>query len=71
MNILETPITVFDGVISTNGRVTSLVEFLNDASSHQLISTNPNDRGQSRAHPTEVRPAMRYRFSNLPRRTEG
>lgn len=37
MNILETPITVFDSVISTNGRVTSLAEFLNDASSHQLI----------------------------------
>lgn len=37
MNILETPITVFDSVTSTNGRVASLVEFLNDASSHQLI----------------------------------
>ena len=37
MNILETPITVFDGVTSTNGRVSSLAEFLNDASSHQLI----------------------------------
>lgn len=37
MNILETPITVFDSVTSTNGRVTPLAEFLNDASSHQLI----------------------------------
>lgn len=37
MNILETPITVFDSVTSTNGRVTSLAEFLNNASSHQLI----------------------------------
>ena len=37
MNILETPITVFDSVTSTNGRVASLAEFLNDASSHQLI----------------------------------
>lgn len=37
MNIIETPITVFDGVTSTNGRVASLAEFLNEASSHQLI----------------------------------
>lgn len=37
MNILETPITVFDGITSTNGRVASLAEFLNDASSHHLI----------------------------------
>lgn len=37
MNILETPITVFDSVTSTNGRVASLAEFLNDASSHQHI----------------------------------
>lgn len=37
MNILETPITAFDSVTSTNGRVTSLAEFLNDASSRQLI----------------------------------
>lgn len=37
MKILETPITVFDSVTSTNGRVASLAEFLNDASSHQLI----------------------------------
>lgn len=37
MNILETPITVFDCVTSTNGRVASLAEFLDDASSHQLI----------------------------------
>lgn len=37
MNNLETPITVFDSVTSTNGRVASLAEFLNDASSHQLI----------------------------------
>lgn len=37
MNILETSITVFDSVTSTNGRVTSLAEFLNDALSHQLI----------------------------------
>lgn len=37
MNILETPIMVFDGVTSTNGRVASLAEFLNDASSHHLI----------------------------------
>lgn len=37
MNIIETPITVFDGVTSTNGRVASLAEFLNDASSHHLI----------------------------------
>lgn len=37
MNILETPITVFDSVTSTNGRVASLAEFLNDASSHHLI----------------------------------
>lgn len=37
MNILETPITVFDSVTSTNGRVASLAEFLNNASSHQLI----------------------------------
>ena len=37
MNILETPITVFDSVTSTNGRVESLAEFLNDASSQQLI----------------------------------
>lgn len=37
MNILETPITVFDRVTSTNGRVASLAEFLDDASSHQLI----------------------------------
>lgn len=37
MNILETPITVFDSVTSTNGRAVSLAEFLNDASSHHLI----------------------------------
>lgn len=37
MNILETPITVFDSVTSTNGHVASLAEFLNEASSHQLI----------------------------------
>lgn len=37
MNILETPITIFDSVTSTNGRVASLAEFLNDASSHQHI----------------------------------
>ena len=37
MNILETPITLFDGVTSTNGHVVSLAEFLNDASSHHLI----------------------------------
>ncbi|WP_298106977.1 BT4734/BF3469 family protein [uncultured Bacteroides sp.] len=37
MNILETPITIFDSVTSTNGHVASLAEFLNDASSHQLI----------------------------------
>lgn len=37
MNILETPITVFDSVTSKNGRVVSLSEFLNDASSHLLI----------------------------------
>lgn len=37
MNILETPITIFDSVTSTNGRVASLDEFLNDASSHQHI----------------------------------
>lgn len=37
MNILETPITVFDGVTSTNGRAVALAEFLNDASSHHLI----------------------------------
>lgn len=37
MNILETPITVFDGVTSSNGHVVSLAEFLNDASSHRLI----------------------------------
>lgn len=37
MNILETPITVFDGITSTNGRVASLAEFLDDTSSHQLI----------------------------------
>lgn len=37
MNILETPITVFGSITTTNGRVTSLAEFLNDASSHQLI----------------------------------
>lgn len=37
MNILETPITIFDSVTSTNGRVASLVEFLNEASSRQLI----------------------------------
>lgn len=37
MNILETPITLFDGVTSINGHVVSLAEFLNDASSHQLI----------------------------------
>lgn len=37
MKILETPITVFDSVTSTNGRVASLAEFLKDASSHQLI----------------------------------
>ena len=37
MNILETPITVFDGVTSTNGHVASLAEFLNEASPHQLI----------------------------------
>lgn len=37
MNILETPITIFDSVTSTNGRVASLAEFLNEASSHQLI----------------------------------
>lgn len=37
MNILETPITIFDSVTSTNGRVASLAEFLKDASSHQLI----------------------------------
>lgn len=37
MNILETPITVFDSVTSTNGRVASLADFLNNASSHQLI----------------------------------
>ncbi len=38
MNILETPITIFDSVTSTNGRVASLAEFLNEPSSHQLIS---------------------------------
>lgn len=37
MNILETPITVFDGITSTNGRVASLAEFLNNTSSHRLI----------------------------------
>lgn len=37
MNILETPITIFNSVTSTNGRVASLAEFLNDASSHKLI----------------------------------
>lgn len=37
MNIHETPITIFDSVTSTNGRVASLAEFLNDASSNQLI----------------------------------
>ena len=37
MNILETPITIFDSVTSTNGRVASLAEFLDDTSSHQLI----------------------------------
>lgn len=37
MNILEIPITIFDRVTSTNGRVASLAEFLNDPSSHQLI----------------------------------
>lgn len=37
MNILETPITIFDSITSTNGHVVSLAEFLNDASSHQLI----------------------------------
>jgi len=37
MNILKTPITIFDSVTSTNGRVASLAEFLKDASSHQLI----------------------------------
>lgn len=37
MNILETPITVFDSVTSTNGCVASLAEFLNYTSSHQLI----------------------------------
>lgn len=37
MKILETPITIFDSVTSTNGRIASLAEFLNDASSHQLI----------------------------------
>lgn len=37
MNILETPITIFDSVTSTNGRVASLAEFLNEASSHKLI----------------------------------
>lgn len=37
MNILETPITIFDSVTSTNVRVASLAEFLKDASSHQLI----------------------------------
>lgn len=37
MNILETPITVFDSVTSTNGRVASLAEFLNNTSSHRLI----------------------------------
>lgn len=37
MNILETPITIFDSVTSTNGRIASLAEFLNDASSNQLI----------------------------------
>lgn len=37
MNILETPITVFDSITSTNGHVISLAEFLNDASSHHLI----------------------------------
>lgn len=37
MTILETPITVFDSVTSTNGHVASLAEFLIDASSHQPI----------------------------------
>ena len=37
MNILETPITIFDSVTSTNGHAASLAEFLNDASPHQLI----------------------------------
>ena len=37
MKILETPITVFDSVTSTNGRVASLAEFLKDVSPHQLI----------------------------------
>lgn len=38
MNILKTPITIFDSVTSAHGRVASLAEFLNDSSSHQLIS---------------------------------
>lgn len=37
MNILETTITIFDSVTSTNGHAASLAEFLNDASPHQLI----------------------------------
>lgn len=37
MNILETPITIFDSVTSTKGHAASLAEFLNDASPHQLI----------------------------------
>ena len=37
MNILETTITVFDSVTSTNGHAASLAEFLDDASPHQLI----------------------------------
>lgn len=38
MNILETPITIFDSVTATVGRAASLAEFLNDTSSHQLIN---------------------------------
>lgn len=38
MNILETPITIFDSVTAAAGRAASLAEFLNDMSSHQLIN---------------------------------
>lgn len=38
MNILETPITIFDSVTATAGRAASLAEFLNESSSHQLIN---------------------------------
>lgn len=38
MNILDTPITVFESVVAITGSVRTLAEFLNDSSTHELIN---------------------------------